>query len=160
MLESCNNRYHLFTEWQFDAPLDVVWNAIFHAEAWPDWWKGAESVVTLERGDADGLGARQRYTWKGVLPYRLTFVTRVTRIEPLRLLEGRVEGDLEGQGCWRFARGQGVTTVHYEWQVRTTRRWMNLLAPLARPIFCWNHDAVMRAGGIGLARYLDAGSRH
>ena len=68
MFEACNNRYHLFTEWQFDAPLDVVWNAIFHAEAWPEWWDGAESVVTLERGDADGLGARQRYTWKGVLP--------------------------------------------------------------------------------------------
>ncbi|QAU35505.1 SRPBCC family protein [Janthinobacterium sp. 17J80-10] len=156
MLEACNNRYHLFTEWQFDAPLDLVWDAIFHAEAWPDWWKGAESVVTLERGDADGLGARQRYIWKGVLPYRLMFVTCVTRVEPLLLLEGRVEGDLEGKGCWRFLRGQGRTTVRYEWQVRTTKLWMIVLAPLAKPIFRWNHDAVMRAGGVGLARHLAA----
>lgn len=156
MLEGWNNRYHLFTEWQFDAPLDVVWDAIYHAEAWPDWWKSVESVITLSRGDADGVGAQQRYTWKGVLPYRLTFVTRVTRIEHLQLLEGRVEGDLEGQGRWRFLRGQGLTTVHYEWQVRTTKLWMTALAPLARPIFRWNHDAVMRAGGVGLARYLEA----
>jgi hypothetical protein len=32
---------------------------------------------------------------------------------------------------------------------------MNLLAPLARPIFEWNHDVIMRQGGEGLARLLD-----
>ncbi|RJG01981.1 SRPBCC family protein [Noviherbaspirillum sedimenti] len=157
MREAGNHHYHLTTLWQFDAPLEIVWDAIFHSEAWPGWWNGAECIVTLERGEADGLGARQRYTWKGVLPYRLSFVMRVTRIEPLRLLEGCVEGDLEGTGCWRFERDQGLTTVRYEWQVRTTRLWMNLLAPLAKPLFRWNHDAIMRAGGIGLARHLRAG---
>lgn len=40
----------------------------------------------------------------------------------------------------------------YEWVVRTTERWMNLLAPLARPAFAWNHNVVMRQGGEGLAR--------
>lgn len=151
------NQYDLTTLWQFDAPLELVWDAIFHSETWPVWWQGAECIVTLEQGDASGLGARQRYTWKSVLPYRLTFVTRVTRIEPLRLLEGRVEGDLEGVGRWRFGQDHGLTTVRYEWQVRTTRRWMNLLAPLAKPLFRWNHDAIMRAGSIGLARHLGAG---
>jgi hypothetical protein len=33
---------------------------------------------------------------------------------------------------------------------------MNLLAPVARPIFAWNHDYVMRNGGEGLARLLGA----
>ena len=28
------------------------------------------------------------------------------------------------------------------------------LAPLARPVFAWNHHGVMRAGGEGLARRL------
>ncbi|OUC07939.1 polyketide cyclase, partial [Litorilinea aerophila] len=36
------------------------------------------------------------------------------------------------------------------------RRWMNLLAPLARPIFAWNHDIIMAWGGQGLARLLGA----
>ena len=44
----------------------------------------------------------------------------------------------------------------YEWDVGTKRRWMNLLAPIARPIFAWNHDYVMRNGAQGLARLLDA----
>ena len=33
---------------------------------------------------------------------------------------------------------------------------MNLLAPLGRPIFAWNHDWVMKHGGEGLARLLGA----
>jgi hypothetical protein len=33
---------------------------------------------------------------------------------------------------------------------------MNLLAPVARPIFAWNHHAVMRNGGVGLTRKLGA----
>lgn len=151
-----SNHYHLNTLWQFDAPVDAVWDAITHPERWPDWWDGVECVVALEAGDASGVGARQRYTWKSVLPYRLTFVSRVTRVEPQRLLEGEVEGELEGVGRWHFERAEGLTTVRYEWRVRTTPWWMNLLAPLARPLFRWNHDALMRAGGLGLARYLNA----
>ena len=40
--------------------------------------------------------------------------------------------------------------------MRTTRAWMNLLAPVARPIFAVNHDYVMRNGGHGLAKLLGA----
>lgn len=148
--------YDLTTLWRLDAPIDAVWDAIYHAEAWPLWWKGVERVDTLDHGNADGLGARQRYTWKSVLPYRLSFVGRVTRIEPLRLLEGQVEGELEGVGRWHFGQDGGLTTVRYDWQVHTTLPWMNLIAPLAKPVFRWNHHAIMRAGGIGLARHLGA----
>lgn len=33
---------------------------------------------------------------------------------------------------------------------------MNLLAPLARPLFAWNHDVVMAWGLAGLLRLLAA----
>jgi hypothetical protein len=33
---------------------------------------------------------------------------------------------------------------------------MNAIAPFARPVFAWNHHAVMKQGGFGLARQLDA----
>ena len=49
-----------------------------------------------------------------------------------------------------------MTTMRHEWQVRTTKRWMNLAAPIARPLFKWNHDMVMQRGGKGLAGLLDA----
>lgn len=146
--------YHLVTRWQLEAPLESVWDAIYNAEAWPAWWPGVRCVETLDRGNADGLGARQRYVWQSALPYRLAFVTRVTRVERLRLLEGRVDGDLEGVGCWHFSQEDGLTTVCFDWRVRTTERWMNLLSPMAEPLFRWNHDAIMRQGGMGLAKHL------
>ncbi|MEW5961845.1 MAG: polyketide cyclase, partial [Chloroflexota bacterium] len=90
------------------------------------------------------------------LPYRLTFDMQTTRIEPLLALEGIASGELEGTGRWRFSTDGPLTIVHYDWQVHTTKRWMNWLAPLAGPIFRWNHDVVMRQGGHGLARLLDA----
>ena len=42
----------------------------------------------------------------------------------------------------------------YEWNVATTKPWMNLLAPIARPAFEWNHDWVMSHGGTGIAELL------
>jgi hypothetical protein len=44
--------------------------------------------------------------------------------------------------------------VTYDWNVRTTKRWMNVLAPVARPAFEYNHNVVMRRGGEGLAQRL------
>ncbi len=63
-------------------------------------------------------------------------------------------GELAGTGRWRLFEQDGVTAVTYEWNVATTKRWMNLLAPIARPVFAWNHDWVMARGGEGLARRL------
>ena len=71
------------------------------------------------------------------------------------LIEGSAVGALVGEGRWRLFEGQG-TAVTYEWNVATTRPWMNALAPAGRPLFAWNHDAIMREGGWGLARHLDA----
>jgi len=66
-------------------------------------------------------------------------------------LEARATGELAGTGRWTLTSADGGTLVRYDWDVRTTRRWMNLLAPAARPVFRWNHDELMREGGEGLA---------
>lgn len=81
---------------------------------------------------------------------------RVTRLERPWLLEGDAVGELSGVGRWRLYEGHGGTAAVYEWNVRTSRAWMNRLAPIARPVFAWNHDVVMRQGADGLARLLDA----
>ena len=80
----------------------------------------------------------------------------MTRVHASRLIAGEASGDVEGTGCWRLFQEGQVTRVRYEWRVRTTRRWMNLLAPVARPLFAWSHHDVMQAGAMGLARWLDA----
>jgi hypothetical protein len=113
-------------------------------------------VEELAAGDADRVGSRFLIEWRSRLPYRLRFEFVVERVDPPRLMEGRVVGDVTGVGRWRLLEEDGVTAVLYEWDVATTRRLMNVLAPVVRPLFEWNHDVVMRWGGEGLARRLGA----
>lgn len=151
--------YRLTTQWRFDAPLETVWDAIADADGWPVWWRGI-ACVTLEPGDAQGLGALRRYTCRGALPVRLRFVARVTRIVPLQLIEGRVCGELVGMGRCRLTHAQGHTTVHFDWQVHTTGPWLNRLAALAHPLLRWNHDRLLHTGGRGLAHHLAGHTSH
>jgi hypothetical protein len=144
------------TVWRIDAPLPEVCGAVSRCLLWPDWWKGVEKVEEVDPGDAEGIGSLRRFTWRGRLPYRLTFDLRVTRIVPLSILEGRASGEVEGVGRWLFSNDGGVSVVRYEWRVRTNRLWMNIMAPIARPLFKWNHDHVMRQGAEGMARLLNA----
>jgi uncharacterized protein YndB with AHSA1/START domain len=148
-------QYHFVTRWHVDAPIDAAWDAIVDPARWPSWWKGVESVSVLSPGDDRGIGGRQHYVWKSALPYRLGFDVTTTRVERLHLLEGRAEGELAGTGRWDLHEGtDGGTDITYFWDVHTTRPWMNALGPLAAPVFKWNHDYVMRAGGRRLAKLL------
>jgi uncharacterized protein YndB with AHSA1/START domain len=146
--------YRFLTTWLLEAERERVWDAIYESEAWPSWWRGVERVVVLEPGDDNGVGQLGRYTWRSKLPYELEFEMRTARVERPCLLEGQASGELAGTGRWRLFEQDGVTAVTYEWNVATTRPWMNLLAPIARPIFEWNHDWVMGNGATGIATLL------
>jgi hypothetical protein len=148
--------YRFLTTWLLDADRERVWDAIYESERWPEWWHGVLEAEELEPGDDSGVGRFGRYVWKSKLPYELEFFVRTTRVERPHLLEGDASGELAGTGRWRLYEQDGTTAVLYEWNVRTSRAWMNLLAPIARPIFAVNHDYVMRSGGRGLAQLLGA----
>jgi hypothetical protein len=144
--------YRFLTTWVVEAPVGPVWDAIYDAERWPEWWRGVESVVELEPGGEHKVGSLSRHRWRSRLPYTIEFESRTTRVEPPWEIDGHATGELEGEGRWRLFERDGVTAVLYQWDVRTGKRWMNLVAPALRPAFRWNHDAVMRNGGVGLAR--------
>ena len=148
--------YHFVSRWRIQAPIERVWEEIFHAERWPSWWKYVDRVDELERGAADGVGRRQHLLFRTRLPYKVGFEVRATRVQPPSTLEADATGELEGTGRWMLTPDDGGTLVRYNWDVRTTRWWMNLLAPVARPAFRWNHDELMREGGESLARRLGA----
>jgi hypothetical protein len=146
-------RYSFLTTWILDAPREPVWDALYAIERWPQWWRGVRAVERLEGGDGNGVGSLYRHEWRSVIPYPVRFETRITRIERPHLIEAEADGELAGTGRWRFFGGR-ETAVTYEWDVRTTRAWMNLVAPVARPVFRWNHNVVMYQGGVGLAALL------
>jgi uncharacterized protein YndB with AHSA1/START domain len=146
--------YSFVTRWRFRAPLAPVWDLIYNSERWPEWWRGVERVEKIEAGDAEGIGSVHRYTWKSRLPYRLAFDMRLKRVEPMSVIEGEAIGELTGSGRWQLTQDGEFTNVRYDWNVATTKPWMNLLAPVARPVFKWNHDVVMGWGAEGLSKKL------
>jgi carbon monoxide dehydrogenase subunit G len=149
--------YHYVSTWRLQAPIEQVWAAALNdLEHLPTWYSGVQDARELTPGDAHGVGRRVRYVIKGRLPLQLVFEATTTRSLPPREQELQAEGELAGTGRWSLDQQSEVTTVRYRWDVRTTRPWMNLLAPVARPIFTWNSRGVMLQAGEGLSRFLGA----
>lgn len=147
-------RYSFDTMWLLDAPVEPVWDAIYDTDSWPSWWPGVRRVEELVPRGADGVGGVSRFTFRSILPYDLSFEMRSVRVERHRMLEGIATGQLAGVGRWRFFTQPGGTAVAYHWDVETTERWMNALTPVVKPLFVWNHDRLMEAGGHALAALL------
>jgi hypothetical protein len=120
------------------------------------WWKSAKA---MNAASAVFIAT----SWKSKLPYSLSFDMKTVRIEPPVLLEGIATGELQGHGLWQLSTSgsetagetAGETIVRYDWKVETTKWWMNLLAPIARPLFEWNHNVVMSWGAKGLSERLE-----
>ena len=146
--------YEFLTTWLLESPRERVWEAIYDQARWPEWWRGVEEVEEVRPGEDGGLGSVSRMVWKSLLPYRVEFQVTTTRVERPVLLQADAIGELAGVGRWRLLEEDGATAVLYEWNVATTKPWMNLIAPLARPVFEWNHDWVMSRGAEGIAKLL------
>lgn len=139
-------RFELVSEWRLAAPVAQVWALISAPELWPDWWRAVRAVEQVKAGDAGGVGAIRRFTWKTALPYDITIEMEATRVEPQHLIEGRASGELTGVGRWTVTPDGDGTCVSYEWNVELQRAWQRTLAPVLRPVFAWNHTVVMGWG--------------
>ena len=80
-------QFSLITQWHLAAPIERVWDALAAVDDWPRWWRFARSIVAVEPGDANGIGARRRYVWSSRLPYRVAFEMRATAVLRPTLME-------------------------------------------------------------------------
>jgi len=157
-------RYQYVSDWQLEAPPEAVWEALTDVPAWPEWWPHVRGVQTLRhgrrRGEQAGLGALRRIEWRTRLPYGFTLDVLVVEVQHARRLVGRASGGLEGTGTWELSPDDGAgTRVRYTWALALNTRWMRLAAPWMAPVFRWNHEGVMHAGALGLARRLGVALR-
>ncbi len=161
---------------------ETVWDALVDFKTWPDWWPGLQDVEEIAPGDENGIGQRANSHWRGPVGYTIEFEIETIGREYPKSLEGRATGEVAGSGTWHICPVAGLdqpgrrprrlasaperggrrqdpirvewTQIVYEWQVVVTRRWMQILNPIARPVFVWSHDHVMKGGAEGLAQYL------
>lgn len=148
--------FEFISHWRIRSPLEPVWARINDYETWPAWWRGVEEVNVVRRGAADHVGALNNQVWKSALPYRLRFQIEITKVEPMHVIEVAADGELRGTGVMSFATEGDITVVTFVWKVETTSTWMNMLAPVAAPLFRWNHGAIMDWGAESLAKKLGA----
>ncbi len=149
-------QYSFLSHWRIKAPIDDVWQLIYDSEKWPEWWYGVESVVETRKGDTRGIGSIRSYKMRSPMLYTLSFNIQLTERTDLKLLKGYASGELVGTGAWTFQQTGEEIDVQCHWQVITTKWWMNIFAFILRPIFQYNHAAVMRNGANCLARKLNS----
>jgi mannose-6-phosphate isomerase-like protein (cupin superfamily)/uncharacterized protein YndB with AHSA1/START domain len=145
VLRACSREYAFLDEWHVAAPREAVFAALADARSYPLWWRPV--YIEAEADGEPAVGAVSRQHFKGRLPYHLRTRSRITRLEPPRVITAEVEGDLRGRGNWTLSETPaGGTHVSFEWIVHADRRLLRVLTPLLRPALRWNHAwAIARA---------------
>ena len=147
-------RYHLHSRFLLTSDRDSVWAALTAVPEWPSWWRWAKriDVLTPPTGE-DGLGAVYRSRVATPLVYGMSYDTAIVDVVRPRLIDVTASGDIAGKGRFLLSdEPSGGTRVTFTWLVVTPKWWMNLLAPVARPGFVWNHGRLMTDFGRGLAK--------
>jgi uncharacterized protein YndB with AHSA1/START domain len=143
--------YVFVDEWDVDAPVEAVFDALADARTYPDWWRPVYIEIQTDGPPAVGRVARQRF--KGRLPYRLHTSSRIVALERPRLIEAEIAGDLSGRGIWTLTAREGLTHVRFDWQVHADRRLLRYLTPVLRPLFRRNHRWAIERAIEGLEPY-------
>ena len=150
--EKSRSREYVFVdEWDVNAPPAAVFAALAHAETYPQWWKPVYLSVETDGPPEVGRASSQLFT--GRLPYKLRTRSTITKLEPPRVIEAEVVGDLRGRGIWTLSPRNAGTHVRFDWRVSADRPLLRYLTPLLRPLFRWNHNWAIARAREGLEPY-------
>jgi hypothetical protein len=148
---SDRSRFEFFDEWRLATGSDAVWTVIRDVEGWPNWWRSVRSITPVPEKTA----LSYEFRFRTRLPYDMAFAAELTRDDRLLWAGVQVTGRVAGSGRCAASAIDGGTLVRFDWWVSPQLAWMRAVAPLARPIFSWNHRSLMAEGAVGLARRLD-----
>ena len=150
-----SREFRLYSTWRVRGSIDDVYAVLTEPIEFVRWWPSVYlDVEELAPGRNGGVGRVLRLQTKGKLPYTLEWRATVTAVDKPNRIAIRAQGDMTGSGEWRLAQSGGDVEIHYTWVVEATKPWMNVLAPVLRPVFAANHRWAMREGEQGLRREL------
>jgi uncharacterized protein YndB with AHSA1/START domain len=157
VLRLASREYSFVDAWDVAAPPEATFAALADARTYPEWWRPVYLDVDAVGPPARGQVSQQHF--KGRLPYRLRTRSRIVRLEPPRVVEAEVDGDLRGRGVWTLTPIAGGTHVRFDWRVHADRPLLHLLTPLLRPVFRWNHNWAIARAVEGLEPYARASAQ-
>ena len=142
------NHYHFETVWRLTFPPDEVFAVLANVESYTAWWPGMRRIKGLDETTFET-------EVRSVLPFSLVFRTIITRQDrQAGLLEADLRGDLEGFSRWTITATDAGAQAIFEEDVIARNRLLRVLAPIARPVFRWNHAVLMNHGEQGLSAFL------
>ena len=148
------NSYSFNNCWNIEAPLEQSWKALFSYKKWTDWCDGLEKIEPLDQFDPIKKGHHIRSTWKGTLPYSISFDAVIKDVAPYSFLSFSVTGDLCGEGICHFLPWNQNTMINLIWNVSPTKLWMRMSSPFARSFFIENHDRIVEHSVAGFIQML------
>lgn len=148
--------YMFETEWLITAPIEKVYELISHAESYATWWPGVVDSHLVAPGADDGVGRTASHVIRSPLGYKMRFETRAIDVDRPNRFSSVVRGDLVGSGTHYLESRPNGTAVRFNWNVSTTKRWMNAASGIVRPAVALAHRHVMFNGCDGMAKALGA----
>jgi hypothetical protein len=132
----------------------LVHDAVVHPASWLCAVPHLRELTQVSCGGPDGVGERHRLQLQVPTLPALEWDLETVRVTAPRLVEWRVEGDLEGTGLWELEQRGAITDIRSVWQVHPSSSRLQLAASLASVVVAREHDAVLRTGLRALAEHL------
>jgi Polyketide cyclase / dehydrase and lipid transport len=146
--------YRFESGWVLAAPIEAAFELLASPDEYSSWWPSIKHSRLIAPGGDDGVGAGAGYSIRSPLMYSLDLEATIIEIERPKLINMLARGDLVGTGTFDLMQDGLNSVITYRWYVSTTKKWMNAVAPLGKPLFVWAYHSVMREGCAGLAQAI------
>jgi uncharacterized protein YndB with AHSA1/START domain len=148
-------QYKFVDHWYIKAPREEVFRYVADASSYPQWWPVYPKVEVLRRAEPGQVGGQARLVVKSALGYTLKLEVETVAVNPPSYLKTVARGQLAGTGEWEFTQVGDTTHAKWTWIVESHHPLLNLLEPIAKPLFAWSHNDASHKGHLGLKKLLE-----
>lgn len=115
------------------------------------WWPQLSKIPFASADKPNGVNRHFVYQARGFLPYRLSIEFNVTKVDYPHFFEVEISGDLFGMGQGHIKQVGSDVVVDFHSFICAGKRYLKILAWLAKPLLIAQHRWVMRQGEKGLS---------
>ena len=138
--------FDIRSDWTLIAEPEELTPIILDPELLPLWCPSAFlKGELLDPGDSTGLGMKMLVRSKGILPHTFFFIGAIVYVEPHHAMQIAARGDFDGLcDMCVTPNGDGTCDAHFRWRINIRQPYIRPLIRALRPVFLWNHRAMMR----------------